>query len=224
MATATSAPERLGLFGGTFDPLHYGHLRAAEEVRQAFNLRAVCFLPAARPPHKTDTRLAPAACRLEMVRAGIAGHPSFRVSDFELQKAGLSYSIDTIRHFRHAGAAVAFILGDDAFRDIATWKNFRELFFLADFIVMSRLGDDVDGVNIIDNDSFPAALAGDFCYAGNRSWRHVSGHRLDFFSVTRLAISSSLIRRERRKGRSITFLVPPAVERIIEREGLYLVR
>ncbi|MBN2233436.1 MAG: nicotinate (nicotinamide) nucleotide adenylyltransferase [Deltaproteobacteria bacterium] len=224
MATATSAPERLGLFGGTFDPLHYGHLRAAEEVRQAFGLQAVCFLPAARPPHKTDARLAPADLRLEMVTAGIAGHPCFRVSDFELRKSGLSYSIDTIRHFRRTGAAVSFILGGDAFRDIASWKDFRELFSMADFIVMSRPDGDADDIDIIDNESFPVALGEDFCYAGGRSWRHAGGHRLDFFPVTRLAISSTLIRRERQAGRSITFLVPPVVERIVAREGLYLAR
>ena len=117
---------RIGLFGGTFNPVHLAHLRVAEEVREAFNLSRVIFTPAATPPHKT-TRTG-ARHRLKMLELAVAGRRGFDVSDIESRRAGPSYSVDTIRQLKRqfdAATRLYFMLGEDAFFEIHTWKSFR---------------------------------------------------------------------------------------------------
>ncbi|HXF75168.1 MAG TPA: nicotinate-nucleotide adenylyltransferase, partial [Methylomirabilota bacterium] len=128
---------KLGLFGGTFDPIHWGHLRSAEEVAESFGLDRVYFIPASIPPHKRGETTTPAEDRLKMVRLAVAGNDRFAVSTIEIKRAGVSYSIDTLRAFnakKRRGDSLYFIIGLDAFREIGTWKDFRELFSLCHFI------------------------------------------------------------------------------------------
>jgi len=119
-------PGGIGIFGGTFDPIHLGHLRGAEEVREALGLDEVRFVPAAAPPHRRGTPLAPANHRYRMVELAVGDVPGFRCWDVELARPGPSYSVDTLRALRaEVGTAVrvAFVLGFDAFRDFETWKE-----------------------------------------------------------------------------------------------------
>jgi nicotinate-nucleotide adenylyltransferase len=212
---------RIGLFGGTFDPIHWGHLRSAEEVSESFGLDRVLFIPASIPPHKRGQTTTPARDRLEMVRLAVARNPRFKASTVEISRPGISYSIDTVRHFakrRRHGNSLFFIIGLDAFREIGSWKNFAEIFPLCDFIVTSRPGskdsDPLRGTGV--------AVKKLFCYDfKQRNYKHRSGTRVFFIKLTDIAISASEIRRRIKEGESIRYLVPPGVETYIKKQGLY---
>lgn len=208
---------RLGIFGGTFNPIHYGHLRAAEEVKQAAGLDEVLFVPSFIPPHKELAGHASAAQRLESVRLAISGNPSFRLSSFEVEQGGSSYSIRTIEHVRSDyGITPYFILGRDAFNEISTWFEAKKLFGLAHFVVMSRPG----APELVLEDVIGGEAA-DFRRHGN-GYEHASGNRIEFVEVTALDISSSLVRELCKAGKSITYLVPREVEEYIKKERMYV--
>lgn len=212
---------KIGLFGGTFDPIHWGHLRNAEEVREAFSLDRLLFIPAGKPPHKKRGASASAQDRAEMVRLAIGKNPGFVLSTVELSRAGKSYSIDTVRDFaksRGTKDSLYFILGLDAFLDIGSWKGFEEIFRLCHFIVTSRPGSG----NSLSLSRMPVAVRRLFCYDPKRNfYRHESGTKLSFFKLTDIVISASDIRDRLREGRSIRYLVPLEVETYIKKRGLY---
>lgn len=211
----------IGLFGGTFDPIHWGHLRSAEEVCEAFSLARVLFIPTSKPPHKRGQTTTPARDRLAMVRLAVADHPRFAVSTVEIRRPGISYSIDTLRDFTSGSRgkkSYSFILGLDAFREIDSWKEFEELFSLCNFIVTSRPGsrdsNPLQGVSV--------AVRRLFCYDFHKKvYRHRSGTTLHFLKLTDFAISASDIRAKVNQGKSIRYLVPAAVEAYIKKRGLY---
>ena len=209
----------MGLFGGTFNPIHLGHLRGAEEIRGAFDLEKVIFIPAAIPPHKGMGGMMDASHRLEMVRLAVSTNPYFSVSDIEVKRSGKSYSIDTIRRFRelHQGP-LFFILGRDAFLEIETWREFKTLFSLCHFIVMARPGSQEEG----DGSALPGGLTPYFKYnpaAG--AWVHASGNSLFLKEITFLDISSTKIRLLMERGESIRYFIPAEVETYIREKGLY---
>ena len=212
---------KIGLFGGTFDPIHWGHLRNAEEVREAFSLDRLLFIPTGEPPHKKRGAATSAPNRLEMVRLAIRKNPGFALSTVEVSRPGKSYSIDTVRYFartRRAKDSFYFILGYDAFADIGSWRDFREIFQLCNFIVTSRPGN----AKSMSLKRMPVAVRRLFCYDPERKlYRHESGTKLFFFKLTDIAISASDIRGRLRKGRSIRYLLPSEVETYIKRRGLY---
>jgi nicotinate-nucleotide adenylyltransferase len=212
--------KSIGLFGGTFNPIHLGHLRAAEEIRQRCGLSQIIFVPAHLPPHKTK-KIAPAHHRLAMVRLAVQGNPSFRVSDSELRRAGKSYSFETIARFNKLLSPqdeLFFIIGSDAFRDIHTWKYYPDFFSACHFIVMDRPGR----MRCRFEDMIPADLREEFrCNRRGTYYEHRSGYRVFYRSVTLLDISSSAIREALACGASIRYLVPDAVERYIQRHALY---
>ena len=212
---------RIGIFGGTFNPIHVGHLRAAEEIRERFDLKRVVFIAAAVPPHKEVEGGIPGEHRMEMVRLAISGNPHFSLSDIELKRPGKSYSIATIQFFRQkygSDSEMFFILGMDAFLEIGTWKSFQELFSLCHFIVMTRPGFDKPFSASI----LPPEIADAFVYdeGGNR-FIHGNGYSIYLQEVTFLDISSTRIREEVSKGRSIQYLIPPEVEHYIKRHHFY---
>jgi len=212
--------QRIGVFGGTFDPIHIGHLRAAEEAREQLRLDRVLFVPAADPPHKTR-RITPAAHRLAMVRLATRGNPGFRVSPIEVARGGRSYSVDTLRALRAqlpAGTALTLLLGLDAFRDIGTWKEYRTLFTLADMAVWARPAYRLGALRAL----LPVAARADFCYGPNRqTLRHRTGTHIRLVTVTALDVSASAIRLRLQRGRSIRYVVPALVERYLSRHRLY---
>jgi len=211
--------KRIGLFGGTFNPIHLGHLRGAEEIREAFDLDEIIFIPSSIPPHKVAEGVIDAKHRLEMVRLAIASNPFFTLSDVELSRPGKSYSIHTIRYFqeRHP-RGLHFILGRDAFVEIETWKEYQTLFSLCHFIVMARPGFR----EIPRSSQLPDSLCSHFRYdENNRVWTHSSGYLLHFREITFLDISSTKIRESIRKGESVRYLVPLEVEAHIRKHGLY---
>ncbi len=142
-ASTKHSPLKVGLLGGSFNPIHIGHLTIAQQVHERMQLSQVLFIPTGDPPHKRDGSLAPANVRLEMVRLAIADNPLFTVSDIEMQRKGKSYSIDTIRSLQHhygPSTELFFIIGLDAFLDFPTWREPEELLRICHFVVVPRPG------------------------------------------------------------------------------------
>jgi nicotinate-nucleotide adenylyltransferase len=222
MAMVKSEIRRIGIFGGTFNPIHFGHLRVAEEVRQQFALEKLFLVPSARPPHKGSAEILDAQERLLMVRKARRGNLFLGTSAFECRRHGASYSVATIKYFkkRFFDAQLYFVIGWDAWCEIATWQAFPDFFSLANFIVISRSGFASGFTDSVDS-LFPFALKGEFCYETNDCYRHVSGCRLHFMAVTRLDISSSMVREEAAAGRSLRYLVPEGVANYISENGFY---
>jgi nicotinate-nucleotide adenylyltransferase len=211
---------RIGLYGGTFDPIHWGHLRSAEEAREAYGLDRVLFIPAANPPHK-KRQPAPARSRAHMLRLAIANDRHFGLSTVELKRSGKSYTVDTLRYFtarKPRTDSYYFIVGLDAFLEIDSWKDFRELFSLCNFIVTSRPGTE----HVFSLKSIPIAVRELFCYVEKqRAYRHRSGTSLSFLRITDIAIAASEIRERVANKKSIRYLVPAEVEAYIGRCRLY---
>ena len=212
---------KIGLFGGTFDPIHWAHLRSAEEVREAFSLDRLFFIPAANPPHKKRRPQASAQHRLEMVRLAIAKNPGFALSTVEIARPGKSYSIETLRHFARkypSKNSLYFILGLDAFREIGSWKEFENIFPLCHLVDTSRPGCR-DSLSLSD---MPVAVRRLFCYDRRKNiHRHKSGTKLLFLRLTDMAISASETRNRLMKRKSVRYLIPLEVERYIKKKGLY---
>ena len=211
---------KVGLFGGTFNPIHSGHLRSAEEVCAAFTLDRIYFIPAASPPHKRTTAIVSAQHRYNMVERAVAANPAFFASRIELDRAGPSFSIDTIRAFRTRGrlTSLAFLIGMDAFSEIETWKDYLEIPGLCDLIVTSRPGVPTPPLDQL----LPVALRSAFWYDPVRQrYQHESGHTLTLHTLNGLHISASGIRDNLRVGRPIPCQLPPAVADYIATHALY---
>jgi len=211
---------KVGILGGSFDPIHYGHLRSGEEVAETVGLDRVEFVPAHQPPHKPGRTLADDRDRLAMVELAIADNPRFRASPIEIERRGVSYSVDTLATFRarEPGASFTFIMGIDAFRDMHTWKDVEHFFELASVVVTSR--PPLAAETSIEH--LPVAAREAFCYdPGTLSYRHRTGTRLSFLPITGIDVSATLIRERVRLGRSIRYLVPPSVERYVREHELY---
>ncbi len=221
MDTITDTQMKIGLFGGTFNPVHMGHVRVAEEIREKYALSKIVFIPAFLPPHKKAPCI-PAEHRYAMVQLAIADNPLFDVSDVELARRGSSYSIDTISCFNDVyknSAELFFIMGIDAFKEIHTWKEYPLFFQSCHFIVMNRPGHGEQGAD----ECIPQDIAGDFTPAGEEGlYRHTSGSTVGFCTITLLDISSTDIRNRIHEGKSIKYLVHHAVEAYIKEQGLYL--
>ncbi len=212
--------EHIGIFGGTFDPIHFGHLRAVDEAREILACDRILLIPTADPPHKRERRITIARHRLEMLRKAIRGCKDLESSTIEIDRPGLSYTIDTLRALqsRKTSTRWTLFMGIDAFREIHTWKEFRTLFSTVDIAVLSRPPERV----VRPRSILPVAVRQDFRYSPDRkSLVHASGHRVHFLSVTALDISATDIRDRVRSGRSIRFLTPTTVRRYIESNRLY---
>jgi nicotinate-nucleotide adenylyltransferase len=211
----------VALFGGTFDPFHNGHLRMAIEVREGLPLPRLHLVPSAQPPHKPLQPVAPAHHRYAMAEASVSGVDGLSVLDCELRRAGPSYSLLTVREIlaENPGGEVLFLVGTDAFREIATWHRYAELLSACDFLLLPRPGTPPES-------AFPAGIRiemeGDGCYSlPGRTYRLPGGRRLLCPDLPVLDISSRSIREKVRRGRSIRGLVPPEVERHIAAHALY---
>jgi nicotinate-nucleotide adenylyltransferase len=215
---------RVGIFGGTFNPVHLGHLRAAEEVIEALQLDRMIFIPSATPPHKThhaDDPIAPAAQRMEWVELAIRDNPRLCVDPLEIDRGGASYSIDTLRALAPALAPEKpiFTIGQDAFMEIGSWREPEALFELAHFAVITRppihLTSLVDCLPRCVRDHFQLSEDG-------HSGTHVLANTwVRLLAIPALEISSSAIRSRLRAGRSLRYLLPPAVAEAIDKSGTY---
>jgi len=201
--------RRIGLFGGSFNPVHIAHLVLAEYAADALGLERVIFIPAGRPPHKAAEALAGAGERLRMARLAVAGNPRFRASDIELRRKGRSYTMDTARAFRKRfgkGAELYFLIGADTIAELPTWKDIARLTQLCMFTPLRRPG--------IARPKLSALAAA----VGRKEARAIVGRTIE---LPLLDISGTEIRRLVASGRSIRYLVPAEVEAYIARKGLY---
>ncbi|MCS7264497.1 MAG: nicotinate-nucleotide adenylyltransferase [Armatimonadetes bacterium] len=194
----------MGVMGGTFDPIHYGHLLAAEEARFRFNLSRVIFVPCGTPPHKKPYKVTPAEHRYAMTVLATASNPYFVVSRIEIDRPGPSYAIDTVKIFRQQfgyGVEIFFITGLDAVLEILTWKNHDELIQLCQFIAVNRPGYDSEKLR----EHLPPSYL----------------DRISLLSIPGIDISSTMIRERVRKNEPILYLTPETVCDYIAKHGLY---
>ncbi|MEC4183651.1 nicotinate-nucleotide adenylyltransferase [Adlercreutzia sp. R21] len=201
---AAGGLTRLGVMGGTFDPVHLGHLVCAEQAREALGLDAVVFVPTGRPAFKQDRPVTDGAVRLAMVRAAVAGNDAFCTSALEVERAGITYAADTLEELREALPAtveIVFITGADAALSLPRWRRSDDLSRLAAFGAATRPGFAL-GAEAVEN-------------------LRRCGFDVRPFAVTGIDVSSSDIRRRIAAGRTVRYLVPEAVRAIIEEHQLY---
>jgi nicotinate-nucleotide adenylyltransferase len=199
---------RLGIFGGTFDPVHYGHLLLAECCREQCRLDAVWFLPAAVPPHKRDRDLTPAQERIEMIGLAIAGHPAFSICKYETDRGGVNYTVETLTHIHEEDPAreLFFLMGEDMLLDLPNWREPRKVCELALPVVVHRAGMAPLDFNCLTNVIMPECI------------EEIRRHQVE---MPEIGISGSEIRRRAAEGKSIRYQTPRAVEKYIETNRLY---
>jgi nicotinate-nucleotide adenylyltransferase len=215
---------RIGIFGGTFNPIHLGHLHAAEEVVEALDLERMLFVPSGEPPHKSGSErdpIAPAELRLAWTRAAIAGNPRFAVDALEVERGGTSYSVETLRTLgkQIAPDLPVFVLGIDAFAEVGTWREPEALFTLANFAVITRPARAAAAAG----HWLPARVQGGFELAGDgRSARHRgAGTWARLLEIAALDISASEIRARLRSGRSVRYLLPHTILEAVLQSRVY---
>ncbi|TYP57586.1 nicotinate-nucleotide adenylyltransferase [Thermosediminibacter litoriperuensis] len=199
--------NRVGIMGGTFDPIHFGHLITAEEARINFKLDRVVFVPAGNPPHKKDYKVSDVEHRYLMTALATNSNPHFEVSRIEIERSGYTYTVDTLRQFADIygrDTSLFFISGADAVLDILTWKDVKDVLSYCNFIAATRPGYPVDRLK--------KKLA---------EIKELYGKDVYLLEVTAMAISSTEIRRRIREGLSIKYLIPESVEAYIIKNGLY---
>lgn len=197
----------IGIFGGTFDPVHLGHLILAEQCREQAQLDQVLFIPAARPPHKLDRPLTPFAQRVEMLTLAIAGNPAFQIEELEKDRPGPSYTVDTLEelHGRHPDAPLTLLIGSDSLADLAHWRAPERIGRLADILVMVRPGWPIAS---LEEARTALQLPAEF--------------RLAYVvHAPQIEISSRDLRQRATEGRSLRYLVPRAVECYLQAHRLY---
>jgi nicotinate-nucleotide adenylyltransferase len=190
--------ERIGLFGGTFDPPHIGHLALAERARDRLKLDRVLWIPAGQPPHKRRPGMSSPAQRLAMTRLAVRGQPAFRVSTIELEANGPSYTARTVRRLMRPGRRLFLIIGSDSLDDFRTWRDYEDILERTTLAIADRPGTG---------------------RATSRAWAH--RQRAAWIGNPGLEVSSTMIRALAREGRSVRYLVTDAVARHIVRLRLY---
>ncbi|HMF18915.1 MAG TPA: nicotinate-nucleotide adenylyltransferase [Gemmataceae bacterium] len=199
---------RIGIFGGTFDPVHLGHLILAEQCREQARLDQVLFVLAARPPHKQERQLTPFAQRVEMLALACAGQPAFRIEEMEKDRPGPSFTVETVQqiHSRHPEAELSLVLGADTLHDLPQWYEPARIVQLAELLIVPR--SDwmmLSAEELRKSLSLPADVP----------------LRIQQVSVPAIGISSRDLRRRAAEGLSLRFLVPRAVEVFIQEKRLY---
>lgn len=198
---------RLGIYGGSFDPVHFGHLLMAESFREQFELDQLWLIPAAQPPHKQHRKLAPAKDRLEMLNLATSGHAALSVSTIEIDRDGVSYTVDTLSAVaeENPDAKLFLLIGSESLADLPTWREPKRICELATPAVVHRRGTDVD-FDVL---------------AGLVSQERLAQIRDCQIDNPMIEISSTDIRERIATGRSIRYRTPRAVEKYIETHGLY---
>lgn len=218
----------IGLFGGTFNPVHLGHLRTTLEVKEELGLDRVVLIPSALPPHKKPDNMASARDRLEMLRIAARDNPDFLISDIELMREGPSFTIDTVNHFRslyQSNARLYFIIGSDAFLELNTWKSHIELLKSIPFVVMMRpVSRCLEAADLFAgfHDFLLEKISHQYTWNKPKNrYDHPNMSSIYIRNVTPLDISSTKIREMIQLNRSIKYLVPREVEQFIQTKGLY---
>jgi nicotinate-nucleotide adenylyltransferase len=218
----TPTRQRLGLFGGTFNPIHLGHLHAARIVCRRFALDRILFIPSSLPPHKETREVASSEHRFNMVGLTLAADPCFVASPIEIKARGTSYSILTLSRIRgiYPQADIFFILGIDAFLEIETWKEYDKVLESCAFIVISRPGYRLEGVLTLLDGSLRDRLQ-EVNQAHDPADLHYHASAIFLTSINALDVSSTEIRRRLMDGKSVDGMVAEPVIKYIKEHGLY---
>jgi nicotinate-nucleotide adenylyltransferase len=211
--------SRTAVFGGSFNPIHYGHLLLADDLLEILTLDRVLFVPAKHPPHKDPTRLALPEDRLAMVRLGTAGHRGFEVSDMELARPGPSFTVDTLEALARPGETLFLVVGSETFLDLLAWRDPRRVAQLARLVIVPRVGSPFDTEGEVARKVLrEIGVEGGFTTVdGGR----VPERGVIVSRAASMPISASELRRRVREGRSLAFRLPPAVADYIRARGLY---
>ena len=196
--------KKIGILGGTFNPIHLAHLYIAYEAKSQLNLDKVIFIPAGSPPHKKNQNIVEASLRYEMVNEAIKSYEDFEISDYEVHKKGFSYTFETLRNFKNKDNELYFITGADCLMDIEKWKNPEEIFKLSKFVVFNRPGynkDKLETQKIKIEDKFNT--------------------KITFLDIINLEISSSMIRERISEGKRVDFFLSKEVLNFIKENKLY---
>ena len=199
-------PARLGIYGGSFDPIHVGHLLLAETCRETCALDQVWFLPCGQPPHKPAGTLAPGKLRAEMVEFAVAGDPHFGVCRIELERFGPSYTVETLRQLRDEDSAreLSFLMGADSLADLPQWREPRAILELATVVAVNRGQRAPPDLEVLESQLGP-----------------IVRERVQLVTMPAIDIAATDLRERVRAGRSLRFRVPRAVEEYIRQQGLY---
>lgn len=211
---------RTAIFGGTFNPIHLGHLRIAEEAREVLSFGRVVFVPTHVTPHKLGESLTPPEARYELVRRAIEGNPGFEISDIEIRRGGRSFTVDTVREFKseRPESSVSLLIGNDSFNEITSWYEYEELLGLSCLIVVPRPGHPVKKPAEV----LPVEVARKFWYDSETgAYVNSAGISITYLNTTLMDISSSSIREKVQRGLSIRYLVPESIRTLIEEQELY---
>jgi len=200
--------KKIGISGGTFNPIHLGHLIIAEMVRDRFGLNEVLFVPSGMPPHKNLSNVVSSEHRFEMVNKAVANNPYFKESRVEIDRKGYTYTVDTLKNLKEIygnGTSLYYIIGADVLNDLPSWRNHEEVFKMCEFIAVLRPGNDMQGFK-----KQMEFLRDKYCA------------KIHFIDTPLIEISSTQIRDSIKAGRSIKYLVPDCVEEYIMLNRLYI--
>lgn len=197
--------KKIGIIGGTFDPIHLAHINIAEEAKKRLNLDRVIFIPAGSQPLKIDKKVTRASLRFNMVKKAIEGLDGFEVSDYEIKKQGLSYTFETLEHFYKDDEKLYFITGADCLLNLEKWKDVKRIFELCTLVVLTRPG--------YDNEKL---------YNQKKYIQDKYNGEILIFELTGMDISSTEIRKKVREGKDISRLVTKEVSKLIKDNGLYM--
>jgi nicotinate-nucleotide adenylyltransferase len=212
---------RVAVLGGSFNPIHHGHLLLADEILEILGADRVLFVPAAVPPHKAPADLAPATDRFAMVQLAIAGHAGFAVTDLELRRPGPSYTVDTLRELAAGGDELFFVIGSETFLDLLSWREPRQVAALARLVVIPRAGSPFDPQSAAAQKVLREIGLADSGFAHVSVGEPVPPRAVLIAHVTSLPISASDLRRRVRAGRSLDYRLPAAVIEYVRAHRLY---
>ena len=216
--------KKVGLFGGSFNPIHLGHLKAAEELIELISLDKIIFIPTFIHPQRKSNNNISIEDRLRILELSIEKYPNFEISKIEIERKGPSYTVDTLREYKNKNPKIElyFILGNELFASIDTWKDYRKLFQHSNFLVITRPGEQYKRVE----DVFPLELKNDFRYSFRENkciyYEHKSSNMLIFVEIIGIKVSSTMIRELIKQHISIKNLVHEEVERFIQSNNLYM--
>lgn len=220
--------KKIGLIGGTFDPVHKGHLHLAEQAQKLFNLGKVVFIPAFRSPHKLDLEPVSGEHRLSMLTLALEGQPHFSIDKIELNKNEISYTIETLKELQtsHPDWNMSLILGADAIQAIDTWKDCSQLLDFCNILVGTRPGTEFQVSETVKNKLRLSVSATNDCMASSAKEIKVfknleKGTGVTFFQISPLDISSKNIRQRIQRGEEVKNLLPPSVDHYIMQHRLY---
>ncbi len=214
--------ERIGILGGTFNPIHMGHLKVADTVQRSFYLRKLLFVPSYIPPHKESSDIAAPSDRLKMVELALASSPRFIPSSIEIRAKGKSYSILTLKKLKklYPQALIFFILGIDAFLEIDTWKEYRKVLQQCFFIIVSRPGYRLEDARSVLEENYRERMV-ELSESERIREDMLQAYRLFLLSMNSIDVASTEIREKIRRGESVREMVPQAVEKYILEHRLY---